>query len=70
MTDTKHGDSCSMAFGRFSKEGDCARCDELRTGAPARGGWGRRKRESWREEIRKHDCEKSRCGPVCTAFDW
>ena len=36
---TKHGAACVMAFGRPSPVGDCARCDELRAGSPARNGW-------------------------------
>ena len=68
---TKHNDECTMAFGRKSKEGVCPRCDELRNGAEPRKGWGRREPvRDWREEIRNHDCEKSGCGPVCTAFEW
>ena len=38
-TTTRHGAVCSMAFGRPSPLGDCARCDELRAGHPARAGW-------------------------------
>lgn len=66
---TKHNGQCSMAFGRYSPEGECPRCDELRAGAPPR---------KWREshdarrvrEIRAHDCVESKCGPVCTFGDW
>ncbi len=51
----------------------CRRCDELRFGASPRRGWGWRKREDLRctlAAIKAHDCRKSNCGPVCTAFDW
>jgi len=27
-------------------------------------------REDVMAQIRAHDCKKSKCGPVCTAFDW
>lgn len=66
-----HNAECRMVFGRLSREGCCPRCDELRNGAEPRKGWGvpRRKRSVLRE-IREHDCAKSGCGPVCTAFDW
>lgn len=30
---TKHGNECTMSFGRPSKFGVCKRCDELREGA-------------------------------------
>ena len=80
---TKH--TCGgPAFGRLTV--GCPRCDELRAGAaPVRwnlsGEYGVRNGrvvELTREQaalrlsqaIRNHDCAKSRCGPVCTAFDW
>lgn len=73
MGKTRHGDRCSLAFGRLSPEGECARCDELRGGARPRQGWGARQRqqeEATLRAIRNHDCQQARCGPVCTAFDW
>lgn len=69
MTKTKHNDDCTMAYGRKSEEGVCPRCDELRNGAEPRS-WNRAPKRDWRREIREHDCERSRCGPVCTAFEW
>lgn len=71
---TKHGNDCTMAFGRYSPEGKCARCDELRAGASPRSGWRsnmrRQNTRSMLETIKAHDCAKSGCGPVCTAFDY
>lgn len=66
----QHKLDCKMAFGR--KDITCPRCQELLEGAPIRS-WGlNRKAEENRRlaEIRAHDCRKSNCGPVCTAFDW
>jgi hypothetical protein len=72
-------------FGRLAPVGDCPRCDELRNGsAPVQWSGtrmvynnGRLVRETpairdamLRAAIRAHDCTKSRCGPICTAFDW
>jgi hypothetical protein len=73
---TKH--TCDgPSFGRLASPGACARCDELRAGAPARRfAWAERSRrdraaEAARlEAIRKHDCRAAGCGPVCVAFDW
>lgn len=70
----KHNERCRMAFGRPTREiGACPRCDELRSGAAPRKSWGYAKKEAERcltAAIRAHDCVASRCGPVCTAFDW
>ncbi len=68
-----HNDTCQMAFGRPSKHNNCPRCEELKTGAKPRKGWGNDKRDNERRqiaEIRAHDCKKSGCGPVCTFGDW
>ena len=70
-TTTKHAATCNMAFGR--KDASCPRCRELLAGAAPREGWGSRAKrdaEQTREAIRAHDCKRSHCGPVCTAFDW
>jgi len=84
LDNTKH--TCGgPKFGRLAAPGICSRCDELRYGAEPRG-WGggqlamrngRLVRLTRRETeantiaaIRAHDCKKSGCGPVCTAFDW
>lgn len=60
-----------VVFGR--KVDGCPRCTELKLGMPARqwGGYsGRPAQASRMAEIRAHDCKASRCGPVCTAFDY
>ena len=63
------------AFGRRAP--GCARCDELKAGAPARVGWQAdyyankaRQDAALSLAIRNHDCQASRCGIVCTAFQW
>lgn len=65
---TKHNHQ--VVFGR--KEDGCPRCTELRLGMPARQ-WSNYRADSEAQrirEIRSHDCKRSGCGPVCTAFDW
>lgn len=69
---TKHtcGGPC---FGRLAPLNECPRCDELHAGAaPIKWNIPSRAQEDAqrREAIRTHDCIKSRCGVVCTAFDW
>lgn len=64
-------------FGRLTA--GCPRCEELKGGA-APVSWAgmdkasrqhRARLDAQRsEEIRRHDCTRSRCGSVCTAFDW
>lgn len=57
-------------FGR--KTPGCARCDELIAGAPS-VKWVNHKKEAEESRIRairNHNCVTSRCGPVCTAFEW
>ena len=66
---TKH--TCGgPVFGR--KTAGCPRCDELIAGAePVRWDTRRADDEARRiQAIKNHDCTKSRCGPVCTAFEW
>ena len=68
---TKHSDTCKRVFGRY--DATCSRCQELATGATPRKGWGDHKRAMDAQRVREiaaHDCAKSHCGPVCTAFDW
>lgn len=68
METTKH--SHQLVFGR--KVIGCPRCTELSAGMPARR-WSNHLRDSQAQriaEIRAHDCKRSRCGPVCTAFDY
>jgi hypothetical protein len=67
---TKHNHP--VVFGR--KEAGCARCEELKAGAPA-VKWARSPSRydggmSLAQAIRSHNCLTSRCGPVCTAFEW
>ena len=71
---TKHTHESN--WGYKVKEG-CPRCLELTGGAVAIKGWGSRGRysghqtdEQIRKAIRAHDCKASKCGPVCTTFDW
>lgn len=69
MQTTKH--SHAPNFGRLVA--DCPRCDELRAGAkPIQWRASRRAQDEQRTRaaIRAHDCVASRCGPVCTAFEW
>lgn len=66
---TKHDHAPN--FGRHVD--GCPRCAELKAGAaPVVWAWNSRQREEAARlaAIRAHDCKASRCGPVCTAFDW
>lgn len=68
---TKHQSDCARVFKRYDLT--CPRCRELAEGFAPRAGWGDHKRKADAERlaaIRAHDCRTSRCGPVCTAFDW
>jgi hypothetical protein len=67
---TKH--TCGgPIFGR--KTPGCPRCDELLAGARPKL-WASTERANEERHllaaIRAHNCKASRCGPVCTAFDW
>jgi hypothetical protein len=68
---TRH-DCGGPVFGRLADQGDCGRCDELRSGAPPVVWSRQRERDdaARRREIRAHDCTASRCGVICTAFEW
>lgn len=63
-----------MSFGRPTKlQGECPRCDELKSGAKPRSGWGDTKKkmyDQWKRNLDSHNCEKAKCGPVCTYGDW
>ena len=70
---TKH--TCNAGrgpvFGR--RVAGCPRCDELTAGAaPVLWAAARKARDtrSLTDAIRAHNCKASRCGFVCTAFDW
>lgn len=66
---TKH--THAVVFGR--RVADCPRCQELANGAaPIKWASQIRAEQDARRaaHIAAHDCVKSGCGPVCTAFDW
>jgi len=68
---TAHAANCRRVFKQYDPK--CSRCLELIHGAIARPGWGpsRREREAKLiDEIRAHDCERSGCGTICTAFEY
>jgi hypothetical protein len=67
-TTTKH--TCGgVKFGR--KTAGCPRCDELIAGAkPAVWNTRNKSEASFIDAIRRHSCHASKCGVVCTAFDW
>lgn len=75
---TEH--TCNNGRGPYygRKTPGCPRCDELIAGAPARDAPARvrnARREDTggyptTEEIRRHDCRVSRCGPICTFGQW
>jgi len=60
-------------FGR--RVADCPRCLELDQGAAPIARFtpaypNAQDQRARIEAIRAHSCKASRCGPVCTAFDW
>ena len=68
---TRHATDCRRAFRNYDPT--CPRCDELRNGAAPRKGWGRNRLQdeaATSRAIREHDCRRSGCGVVCTAFQW
>jgi hypothetical protein len=71
MATTKHNHD-ALPFGRRLSVGQCPRCDELHSGAPARKGWGVRARYEAGQlaAIKTHDCKAHGCGPVCVFGDW
>ena len=59
-------------FGKLAQVGQCARCDELRAGAPAVQWRGNRNAQIEAQRvraIRAHDCKRSGCLPICTFGD-
>lgn len=79
---TRHGETCAMAFGKYSPHNDCPRCNELKAGASARAGWqrgyfsGKAQQETARlREIAAHFAPGGRhdqitaAGGVDTAFE-
>jgi hypothetical protein len=70
---TKHATECKMSFGR--KDTQCHRCVELLNGDAPRADHANRAFKAEQENnhiqnIKNHNCEKSNCGAVCTAFEW
>lgn len=65
-----HSNECTAAFGRKDKH--CPRCVELLNGSPARAGWQANyyAAQSRMLEMRRHVCNSSKCGPICTNGDW
>lgn len=71
----KHSPECRRVFGRY--DADCARCQELITGAAPRKGWNDRKREmdaQFSRDVADHfrpggPHATGACGPVCTFGD-
>ena len=68
---TKHADNCKMVFGK--KDPTCPRCVELLNGATPRS-WGNSLRKENAAQslkwIKAHNCQKSKCGQVCTFGEW
>ena len=64
---TKH--THQVVFGR--KVDSCPRCQELAAGAPP-VRWSNSQRDDERQlaEVRRHNCQASHCGVVCTFGDW
>ena len=68
---TKH--TCGgPKFGKLTP--GCPSCDEILDGKREPVRWGGTRAKEMEAErvraIRAHDCRKSGCGLVCTAFDW
>lgn len=65
---TKHNHP--VVFGR--KVEGCARCEELKAGAPAVRWTSARQDSDYQRlrDIRAHDCRASRCMSVCTFADY
>ena len=75
-----NGDNRSgLPFGRKAEPGVCPRCDEMRSGAPARERFGGRLTRAQRDEqesadLRAHFASSrhrnGECGLVCTFGQW
>jgi hypothetical protein len=75
MNNIKHTPNCSRVFKNYDLT--CPRCIELSKGAKPRDGWqadyySRKDSQdkARAKAIKNHDCIKSNCGAVCTAFEW
>ena len=56
-------------WGRLTK--GCPSCDEILTGKREPIRWYNKNQQMERiRAIQSHDCKKSNCGPICTAFDY
>lgn len=75
---TQHKSDCKRVFKRY--DSTCPRCIELTNGAKPRSwnmSYAYQMRvgkgpayEQFKRELKAHDCKKSNCGPVCTAFEY
>lgn len=70
-------DGRPLPFGRLAPEGECARCDERRHGAPARPDHAMHRRtpasaaqDRESRKLHRANCTACQTGGVCTAFDW
>jgi hypothetical protein len=67
---TQH-DCGGPVFGRLTLDGSCQRCTDLSEGAPPVQWNIRRKYDrDTIDDIRRHKCADSNCGPVCTFGQW
>jgi hypothetical protein len=75
----QHKPDCKRVFKRY--DDTCPRCTQLKAGAAPRKGWGSSVAYQMRvgrgpayaafvAELKAHNCVASKCGPVCTRFDW
>jgi hypothetical protein len=67
----KHSADCKRRFGALDL--NCPRCVQLFHGSARRPSWSSLSKSQERvsnDAIRRHDCVKSHCGPVCTFGDW
>jgi hypothetical protein len=78
MKQTKHKTDCTRVFKRY--DATCERCKELSQGAKPRQ-WNMSVNyqmrvgkgpayEAFVRALKAHNCKDSKCGSVCTAFDW
>lgn len=73
---TKHSNECNRVFKSYDEK--CARCLELKNGAPAREGWQKSyfERKAHENNLAKipHSCYtqtgERRCAVVCTFGEW
>jgi len=74
----QHNQNCKRVFKRYDMQ--CPRCIELSNGAKPRQ-WNMSEAyqmrvgkgplyEAFKRDLNRHDCKVSKCGIVCTAFQW